>query len=84
MRPVLRHHSANRTGGREQMILADDLGERLRPQAVSPRPRRVFLESTSFKQIGQCGEYSGIARGGAETRRRGKTKKRKSGKAPSL
>jgi hypothetical protein len=52
MRPVLRDHAADRARGREQMILADNIGERLWPEAIRERPRRVFLKASGFEQIG--------------------------------
>jgi hypothetical protein len=37
-------HAADRSRGAEQMILADDLAEALRPQPIGQRPRRLVLE----------------------------------------
>src|SRR5207253_2661452 len=39
-----RHHSADRSLRAEQMLLADDDGEALRPQSVSQWVRRLALE----------------------------------------
>ena len=47
-----RHHAADRPLGTEQMVLADDLGEALRPQPVGQRPRRLrFKQRAHVRQI---------------------------------
>jgi hypothetical protein len=54
-------HAADRRLGADQMILADDLLELARPQAVGQRPRRVLLEEARhlsaprWSWSGRCG-----------------------------
>ena len=43
-------HAGERAVGAEQMILADHVGELVRPQLVGERPRRVALETGGREQ----------------------------------
>ena len=43
-------HPGERALGAQQMVLADDVGERLRPQPVGQRPRRCLVQPGCLKQ----------------------------------
>jgi hypothetical protein len=44
-------HAGQRAIGAEQMVLADHVGELLRPKLVGERPRRVGIEAGSREQV---------------------------------
>src|SRR5678816_654071 len=51
MCPALRHHAPDRPLWPDQVVLTHDLRQRLRPQPISQRPRRIVLQSPGFEQV---------------------------------
>ena len=48
--PAARQHTRQRAFGADELVLADDLRERLRAQPVGERARRAFLQAGGFEQ----------------------------------
>ena len=54
VRPVVCDHAADGPIGSDQMILSDDFGERLRPQPVGQRPRRIVCSPPASNRSRHC------------------------------
>ena len=58
--PPRRRHPPDRTLRPQQMILAHDLAQRLRPQPVGQRPRRLRRQAGGFEEIVHGAETSRV------------------------
>src|SRR5690606_23163349 len=58
---ALRQHAADGAFGAEEMILADDVFERFRAQAIGQRTRRVVVKACGLEEIAHGGDVARVA-----------------------